>query len=210
MSDGKAAQSRAFSHLGGHVALDLLNTIEWRLDPSQAIEDLPTYEAVLAWSRQAELLTDDERAELRSLAADHPEQARAELGRVIDLRETAYAAIVEGSAEAVERLVVRHRTGLRHARLERTGSVWTWADQSLALRTPRDRATREILALLTDAGLALLHQCEDVACGWVYLDTSRRRNRRWCAAADCGNRNRARRYYTRHRAEVQPSDPTAG
>jgi predicted RNA-binding Zn ribbon-like protein len=32
----------------------------------------------------------------------------------------------------------------------------------------------------------------------VYLDTSPRRNRRWCSAADCGNRNRARRYYARH------------
>jgi len=45
---------RTFSRIGGHVALDLLNTVEWRLDPQRAIEDLPDYESVLAWAQQSE------------------------------------------------------------------------------------------------------------------------------------------------------------
>jgi len=50
---------------------------------------------------------------------------------------------------------------------------------------------------MTSADVALLHRCEDIACGWLYLDRSPRHNRRWCSAADCGNRNRARRHYAR-------------
>ena len=57
-----------------------------------------------------------------------------------------------------------------------------------------------MVGLLTSPEVAALHQCEDAACGWVYLDTSPRRNRRWCVAADCGNRNRARRFYARQKA----------
>ena len=68
------------------------------------------------------------------------------------------------------------------------------------MTTPRDRAVRQVIDLLTSPELALLHQCEDRACGWVYLDTSPRHNRRWCVAADCGNRNRARRFYARQQA----------
>jgi predicted RNA-binding Zn ribbon-like protein len=75
----------------------------------------------------------------------------------------------------------------------------------VCLSTPRDRVTRAVVDLLTTAELAALHQCEDQACGWVYLDTSRRHNRRWCVASDCGNRNRARRFYARHKAATQPT-----
>ncbi|WP_082946716.1 CGNR zinc finger domain-containing protein [Mycobacterium sp. ACS4054] len=37
----------------------------------------------------------------------------------------------------------------------------------------------------------------DDDCGWLFLDTSHRHNRRWCSAADCGNRARVRRFYER-------------
>ena len=41
-----------FGRIGGHVALDLLNTVEWRLDPEQTIEDLTTYGRVLQWAHR--------------------------------------------------------------------------------------------------------------------------------------------------------------
>ena len=47
-----------------------------------------------------------------------------------------------------------------------------------------------------------LEGAEDDACGWVYLDTSPRHNRRWCSAAGCGNRNRARRFNQRRRTDA--------
>ncbi|MEU8433825.1 CGNR zinc finger domain-containing protein [Streptomyces sp. NPDC029216] len=48
------------------------------------------------------------------------------------------------------------------------------------------------MALTRRDDLDRLHQCEDAKCGWVCLDTSPRRNRRWCDTKDCGDRNRAR------------------
>jgi predicted RNA-binding Zn ribbon-like protein len=196
-----AAGAQSYSRIGGHVALDLLNTVEWRLDQQRAIEDLPDYASVIAWATQCDILTDSESAVLGRLASTEPRsQVDEEHRRFLRLRETAYAALVHDSVDAADDLTGTYRDSLVNARLRHEGSNWTWSERSINLRTPQDRVIRHVLALLTSPELGQLHQCEDAACGWVYLDTSPRRNRRWCAAADCGNRNRARRYYARHRA----------
>ena len=90
---------------------------------------------------------------------------------------------------------------MERSRLVNDNGRWTWSADPLAMATVADRVVRETIGLLTSPQLGLLHQCEDVACGWVYLDTSPRRNRRWCVAEDCGNRNRARRFYARQKAK---------
>jgi predicted RNA-binding Zn ribbon-like protein len=196
---------RSFSRIGGHVALDFLNTVEWRLDPQRATEDLPDYESILAWSRQCDILSETESADLRRRAsAEGWSHVAEEHRRFLQLRETAYAALVQNSPKAADRLRNVYRDTLHNARLRQVGPNWTWFERSVTLRTPHDRVTHHVIALLTSPDLGQLHQCEDAACGWVYLDTSRRRNRRWCAAADCGNRNRARRYYARRRTQSTP------
>jgi predicted RNA-binding Zn ribbon-like protein len=50
--------------------------------------------------------------------------------------------------------------------------------------------------LLSDM-LDRVKQCEGDPCGWLFLDTSRNRSRRWCSMEDCGNRAKARRFYQR-------------
>jgi predicted RNA-binding Zn ribbon-like protein len=192
-----------FAFIAGHVALDLLNTVEWRLDPTERTEDLTAYAHVLAWAEQAEVITERERRTLDRLARADPRRAEAELTAFQALRETAYVALVEQDVDAVDNLGRQHREALDRARLTRSGDHWRWSEPELTLTTPRDRVTRAVIGLLTSPEVAALHQCEDVACGWVYLDTSPRRNRRWCIAADCGNRNRARRFYARQKAKTR-------
>ena len=177
--------------------MTLLNTVRWRLDATQRVDDLTSYERVLAWAQQVDLVSDQERTELQALAGAEPRWAAAELDQFVRMREAAYAALVDGSLLAVDELVVAQREALQRARLTKAGEHWEWSEPTLTLTTPRDRAVRQVIDLLTSPELALLHQCEDRACGWVYLDTSPRHNRRWCVAADCGNRNRARRFYAR-------------
>jgi predicted RNA-binding Zn ribbon-like protein len=50
--------------------------------------------------------------------------------------------------------------------------------------------------LLTQGQLDRLGECP--SCGWLFLDTSKNRRRRWCSMATCGSRDKARRYYERH------------
>ena len=200
MSSAAEAVERPFTAVGGHLALTLLNTVRWRLDPAQRIDDLPSYVRVLDWAQQADLVSDRERADLQSLAEAEPRWAAVEFAQFVRMREAAYAALVDGASLAVDELVVAQREALQRSRLTRADEHWAWSETTLCLTTPRDRAVRQVIDLLTSPDLALLHQCEDRACGWVYLDTSPRHNRRWCVAADCGNRNRARRFYARQQA----------
>jgi predicted RNA-binding Zn ribbon-like protein len=55
--------------------------------------------------------------------------------------------------------------------------------------------------LLTSDSLPRVRQCGGLNCGWLFLDTTRNRSRRWCDMKDCGNRAKVRRY--RQRQAVQ-------
>lgn len=49
--------------------------------------------------------------------------------------------------------------------------------------------------LISEKELSRVKKCEGYPCGWLFLDTSRNRSRRWCSMADCGNRAKAKRFY---------------
>ena len=52
------------------------------------------------------------------------------------MRETAYAALVDGSLPAVDELVVAQREALQRARLTKAGGHWEWSEPALTLTTP--------------------------------------------------------------------------
>src|SRR3546814_6532993 len=75
--------------LGGHPALDFINTVDWR-DRADAEDCLVSYAALLAWARRVGLL-DAAEAKALALAADaEPEAAETALSAAVDLRETLY------------------------------------------------------------------------------------------------------------------------
>ncbi len=92
-------------------------------------------------------------------------------------------------------------------RLERRDAGWT-----LALAAPEGDLADvlgEIAASFADMLVRgegdRVKVCENPDCGWVMVDSSRNRSRRWCDGAECGNVMKVRRYRRRHRA----SDDTA-
>lgn len=84
-----------------------------------------------------------------------------------------------------------------------------WAHRRLTLADDAPAATWATTAptLLTELALdaaALLTSAESIRriatcaeCRWIFVDTTRNHNRRWCDPADCGNRVRQRRHYHR-------------
>jgi predicted RNA-binding Zn ribbon-like protein len=70
-----------------------------------------------------------------------------------------------------------------------------------------DRAAVAAYDLLFTADLDRLGRCptEEGGCGWLFLDHSRNRSRRWCRMADCGAEVKARRLTERRRAARTPS-----
>jgi predicted RNA-binding Zn ribbon-like protein len=184
-----------YPQVGGHAALDLVDTVHWRLDPARWIDTLPTFDAVLAWGTQVGVLGD---ARSAALAGTHdPARADREYAAVIALREAIYSAVFEGSTDAAALIKREYVDAVQRSSWERStdAASWSW-------RTPDDitgpRATVALLAHdLLASDLSAARQCGDDACGWVYLDTSPRGNRVWCTAAGCGNRNRVARHHAR-------------
>lgn len=183
-----------FGFISGHVALDLVNTVHWRLSTSRRFEALAAYDDLMTWSCQAGVL---EPAEAEPLRADSAAGPRI-LGDVRRLREAFYLAAVHDDLDAAQQVTKSYRAGLASADLVLDGDAWGWRDAQPSPKTLIARLSRSMVELLTDDQHRLIRPCADDECGWVYLDTSRVKNRRWCSATGCGDRNRARAYYRRH------------
>lgn len=78
------------------------------------------------------------------------------------------------------------------------GYRWSWRDDN-ALESVLRPIIGSAAELLTSPELnsVKLRAADD--CGWLFIEASRNRSRRWCAMSDCGNRAKARRYRHRHR-----------
>ena len=186
-----------YSQIGGHPAVDLINTVEWRLNTGRFADDLIDYEDLVRWGVQMGLVSAVEASVLRGAASDAPADAAKEFVRSRSLREALYATLFAAGDPGV--VAREYADTVGSGRLDLVGDRWEW-EVPVDLALPRRRIALEAFDLLTRADLSTLGQCQDADCGWVFLDTSPRHNRRWCVAADCGNRNRAREFYRRARA----------
>ncbi|WP_440711344.1 CGNR zinc finger domain-containing protein [Herbiconiux sp. YIM B11900] len=212
MDDSSLPTVRSFSAIAGHLALDLVNTVHWRLSGPRWIDTLESYDAVVAWARQFDLVDDEAAGELRRLAGEDPDRAAQELDRVRALREGLYSAVYSAPAadpspprramDDRDLIAAEYADAITSGRLSSPGekaAPWAW-DVPADLSLPRHRIAFAAVDLLTSAAPGAYGQCADDECGWVFLDSSPRHNRRWCVSADCGNRNRVRRYNERARA----------
>jgi len=83
---------------------------------------------------------------------------------------------------------------------ERSRCTWLWAEGGKALDCVLWPIARSAADLLTEGPLGAIRRCEGKGCGWLFLDTSRNRTRRWCDMRICGNRAKARRHHERMKA----------
>lgn len=183
-----------FEHDGGHPALDFVNTLDERL--ATPVERLPTFEALVHFVVETSLLSKAEASRTRRSSA----AASATLKRAITLREAlhrtlghavSYTHSVDSDLGIIAREILRMREGLS---LQRASILnWTWRD-----RFSEERPLWELAAaidrLITSSELKSVRKCAAVDCGTYFLDTSRARQRRWCSMANCGNRNKVRRF----------------
>jgi predicted RNA-binding Zn ribbon-like protein len=168
-------------------------------------DKLTDYADLVAWSRLAGIFTAREARNLEFFAERYPAPAAATLARAIRLREALFRickSLLGRSAPAGSDVdVLRNDISFAkvHQRLVRAGAgfVWAWDRSENALDSPLWRVSQSAADLLTSADLQKLRQCAGNECGWLFVDTSRNRSRRWCDMKDCGNRAKVRRFRRR-------------
>jgi predicted RNA-binding Zn ribbon-like protein len=196
----------AFEFVAGHVALDFVNTVDWRWDPERRHDLLAGIDDLIAWAAKARVLSGPDARALTAAAERHPRRAGVALQRARRLRE-ALAGVFEAAASGGRPATADLRlfNAFTHAALSRrclenrgAEYIWAWAG---AERRPLDAVLWPIALagaeLLTSADRSKVRTCAAHDCGWLFLDTSRSRRRRWCTMRSCGNRAKARRFYAR-------------
>jgi predicted RNA-binding Zn ribbon-like protein len=197
----------------GPLCLAFANTVDWHASdhPEELLAD---YNALVGWARGAGLVTDEQALVLETEAARHPDRADAIWHRAVEVREAIYrllVARVHGHPAAAIDLALFNEElarALANAQLVAAGDGYDWgwagdeaAGDGAALDQPLWPVLRSAAELLAAPHLlARVGQCaDDRGCGWLFLDMSRNRSRRWCDIRDCGNRAKQRRYYQRGR-----------
>jgi predicted RNA-binding Zn ribbon-like protein len=172
--------------IGGHLALDLVNTVAWRFDAARVVDRFDDLANVENWLVAAGVITD--RAVVTRRLRDDLVAARG-IGYDV-LAPLAVGDRPAGTAIDALHSLISEVVG--SATVEVVPFGWRAGDPAGAVRLA-------VWRLFEDEDLSRLRRCADDGCGWLFLDRSKNGSRRWCSSADCGNRARARRHYERAR-----------
>jgi predicted RNA-binding Zn ribbon-like protein len=203
--------------IGGHPALDLVNTKERGipLPNHDAHEFLVDADALVVWARRAGLIADGEARRVHRAWAKDPRSAADALEAVREVREALHVALLAATGlvsiepaardEALEHLLARWLAALARAKLVIAAGGEPPIRLIVGIEPASllvDRAADAALDVLRHNELARLRRCpvDSGGCGWLFLDRTRNRSRRWCRMADCGTQVKARRLTERRRA----------
>ena len=196
-------ETSVFEFTGNHVCLDFTNTVNDRVSTPREL--LNSYDDLMRWSEEADILSEDDAHRLRAEAAHHPAEAEQVLQQAIALREAIYRILSahisdteagKGDLVTLNSILARAMTSTC-IRNNGKGFAWDWdwSHQSVTLDRMLWSIARSMADLLTSAELESVRMCAAEDCGWLFLDTSKNHSRRWCDMKGCGNRAKARKYY---------------
>lgn len=189
-----------FDLCGGQLALDFANTVSAR-HTDQPIERITSYDDLVEFARQTQLVSDREARRLRATAARQPDDAARVWQSAVALRDAVFevfAAVAREQRPDDTSLGVLN-DALSRLRLD-AALEWAWDADPRALDGFLGPIVKAALALVAPEQRTKIHMCEAPDCVWLFYDTSRNHSRRWCDMNQCGNRMKARRHHARARA----------
>lgn len=178
----------ALPRVGNALCLDFANTVNKRPEPDR--DELMTAADLMAWA-----------ADVGLAVTDQPQHGGIRPAR--QLREAVYrtfAAIAregEPPETALSELLRCYSVMPRPSGLAPGNGAyhlrWPPADAAGVLWFVAASGTE----LLTRGPLDRIGECP--SCRWLFLDTSRNKQRRWCDMQTCGGRDKVQRFRTRDR-----------
>ncbi len=187
------------------LCLDFANTAQWHASENPQ-EKLHSYSDLVRWSLRMGLLSEVGAKKMINEAKKNPVASKKILNRAIELRESIYgifSAVASGALPKKEDLAILNRNlskAMANSQIlsTKTGFIWEINGEKDELDWMLNPIVRSAAELLTSTELNRVKECaDDRGCGWLFLDESRNRSRRWCDMKDCGNRAKARRFYQR-------------
>lgn len=170
---------------GGVLALDVANTVVLREEPDKSFDRFENVAELPRFAAAASLFRADE-LQQRPLTVVDAERTRQKL---LALRE-ATDRLFRNAASAGSIPAAQLPAFLRACADNLESSTEAGGAVSLQGAT-----ALSALSLLAPEKAERIRICGN--CGWLFLDRSRNGSRRWCDMTVCGNRQKARRHYSR-------------
>jgi predicted RNA-binding Zn ribbon-like protein len=196
---------RTLNLIAGWLCLDFSNTLGMHAS-EMGREFLRSYFDLAEWSNCAGIVTEEEERALLDRAKKLPKEAEAVLHKAKELREIIYrvfSSLTKNTAPREKDISLFNKKlsrVMRQSKLEVTesGIEWNVTANKNTLDWPLNAVIHSAFSLLTSEELDKVKMCADErGCGWLFVDHSKNRSRRWCDMADCGNLAKQKRYYGR-------------
>jgi predicted RNA-binding Zn ribbon-like protein len=184
--------------VGGDPSVDFVNTVDWTVAGLKN-DRLVDYQRVIEWANRGRVLDRSTLRRLRETAGDRPRAARsayaqARWARWVLQRVFASVATGKASVAALDDFNRLLRDAAQYVRLVWRGPV------AVEWQAGRTDDLNAIVWTVTRAAARLLETeapqlriCAGLDCGWMYVDRSRNRLRRWCQMQTCGTVAKSRR-----------------
>jgi predicted RNA-binding Zn ribbon-like protein len=197
--------------LSGSLALDFLNSLATPRD--EQIDWIDDGDGLVAWLKQARLVPAKVLSSLKAHAM--PGELDRVAARARNLREW-FRGFVKGrsgrrlGARDLRELARLNRLLDRDERFDQIVAKTDGGASELALKMLRRWRFPESLLLPIGEGIAkficsedfkYVKACEGSTCTLLFVDCTRRRTRRWCSMAICGNRAKQAAHRNRLKAE---------
>lgn len=202
---------RTLKLIGGWLCLDFANTLGMQAS-EHTCEFLRSYFDLVEWSNYAGIITDEEERILLLNAEKYPRAAEKAHQNAIELREAIFqifssiarnTSLEEKNLSDFNSMLIKM---MQQSKLEigKSGIVWNIEGDKVALDWPLNVIIHSAFMLLTSIELHKVKMCADKrGCGWLFVDRSKNRSRRWCDMADCGNLAKQKRFHSRkHNREI--------
>jgi len=186
---------------GGWLCLDFINTVRSRTKEPNVCY-LPTNDEVLKWAKRVKLFSHKDIREIMEYNKEHPDIAEKEHKKVIDIRETLckiFTAIAnnlppsESLLEKFNKYLSESFNNLKIVVNNNRVVTEDWQKKDAGMHQFQLLIIRSAYELLKSDLLATLKRCDN--CGWLFLDRSKNRSRRWCNMETCGSSEKSKKYY---------------
>ena len=186
--------------IGGHPALDLVNTIAHRLNPELALDRMDMGSKIASWCSHQGLLSKRDEHDLTRLC-QAPDTEAALVSATAELRDAAariFDAVAAGQhppPDAVAQVLAASAHG--QVEVMQIPDSYRHACRLRLLEVSVETVVASIALQVVDAVFRLpggrVRACP--RCGWLFCDTSKGGRRKWCSMRDCGNREKVARHY---------------
>jgi predicted RNA-binding Zn ribbon-like protein len=195
-----------FELIAGALCLDFINTLDDRFS-REPKELLASYLDLGRFGEDTGILSEAQVDHLFTTSMQSPEAAQKALASAIQLREAMHKvfwAIVKKLPVPSAALYVLNayvQEAAQHVILVAGSPHFAWKSDASPgdFQAPLWPIARSAAELLASDQLAFVRACASKSCEWLFLDESKNHRKRWCDMTKCGNRAKAKRFYTRKR-----------